>query len=156
MKLPKIILCLTSCFAIAQKDNFQAMKRNATQDVQDPQHIVFSKDEILIDKKKCFSYRLQYDVQIDGRMAQNYYEIKDQQGKIIFSGNITDQNPKGQFVDTITFHLLGKKLYRNKNITGRNQLILNLAANHVINSDCTVDMKNLQLFYDKSNEYYLP
>ena len=107
---------------------------------------------ILIDDKKCFNYELFHDVEVNGEQIKNYYEIKSLNGDLLFSGNISNFNPENKFTDTITFYLLENKIYKNSEIVGRGKLVLNLSANQVLNNDCSINLENLKLFYEQSNE----
>ena len=73
-------------------------------------------------------------------------------GDLLFSGNISNFNPENKFTDTITFYLLENKIYKNSEIVGRGKLVLNLSANQVLNNDCSINLENLKLFYEQSNE----
>ena len=48
--------------------------------------------------------------------------------------------------------LLENKIYKNSEIVGRGKLVLNLSANQVLNNDCSINLENLKLFYEQSNE----
>ena len=45
-----------------------------------------------------------------------------------------------------------EKGYKNSKIISRKDLILNLSSSQVINNDCTINLDNLKLFYEMSNE----
>ena len=142
-----------NCFSFAQKDkNIVPLKLNLPKNELEPKKIRFEKNEILIDDKKCFNYELFHDVEVNGEQIKNYYEIKSLNGDLLFSGNISNFNPENKFTDTITFYLLENKIYKNSEIVGRGKLVLNLSANQVLNNDCSINLENLKLFYEQSNE----
>ena len=148
-----IFLVIFNCFSFAQKDkNIVPLKLNLPKNELEPKKIRFEKNEILIDDKKCFNYELFHDVEVNGEQIKNYYEIKSLNGDLLFSGNISNFNPENKFTDTITFYLLENKIYKNSEIVGRGKLVLNLSANQVLNNDCSINLENLKLFYEQSNE----
>lgn len=152
-KLTFIFLVIFNCFSFAQKDkNIVPLKLNLPKNELEPKKIGFEKNEILIDDKKCFNYELFHDVEVNGEKIKNYYEIKSLNGDLLFSGNISNFNPENKFTDTITFYLLENKIYKNSEIVGRGKLVLNLSANQVLNNDCSINLENLKLFYEQSNE----
>jgi hypothetical protein len=152
-KLTFIFLVIFNCFSFAQKDkNIVPLKLNLPKNELEPKKIRFEKNEILIDDKKCFNYELFHDVEVNGEQIKNYYEIKSLNGDLLFSGNISNFNPENKFTDTITFYLLENKIYKNSEIVGRGKLVLNLSANQVLNNDCSINLENLKLFYEQSNE----
>ena len=152
-KLTFIFLVIFNCFSFAQKDkNIVPLKLNLPKSELEPKKIGFEKNEILIDDKKCFNYELFHDVEVNGEQIKNYYEIKSLNGDLLFSGNISNFNPENKFTDTITFYLLENKIYKNSEIVGRGKLVLNLSANQVLNNDCSINLENLKLFYEQSNE----
>ena len=152
-KLTFIFLVIFNCFSFAQKDkNIVPLKLNLPKNELGPKKIRFEKNEILIDDKKCFNYELFHDVEVNGEQIKNYYEIKSLNGDLLFSGNISNFNPENKFTDTITFYLLENKIYKNSEIVGRGKLVLNLSANQVLNNDCSINLENLKLFYEQSNE----
>ncbi len=152
-KLTFIFLVIFNCFSFAQKDkNIVPLKLNLPKNELEPKKIGFEKNEILIDDKKCFNYELFHDVEVNGEQIKNYYEIKSLNGDLLFSGNISNFNPENKFTDTITFYLLENKIYKNSEIVGRGKLVLNLSANQVLNNDCSINLENLKLFYEQSNE----
>ena len=152
-KLTFIFLVIFNCFSFAQKDkNIVPLKLNLPKNELEPKKIRFEKNEILIDDKKCFNYELFHDVEVNGEQIKNYYEIKSLNGDLLFSGNISNFNPENKFTDTITFYLLENKIYKNSEIVGRGKLVLNLSANQVLNNDCSINLENLKLFYEHSNE----
>ena len=152
-KLTFIFLVIFNCFSFAQKDkNIVPLKLNLPKNELEPKKIRFEKNEILIDDKKCFNYELFHDVEVHGEQIKNYYEIKSLNGDLLFSGNISNFNPENKFTDTITFYLLENKIYKNSEIVGRGKLVLNLSANQVLNNDCSINLENLKLFYEQSNE----
>ena len=152
-KLTFIFLVIFNCFSFAQKDkNIVPLKLNLPKNELEPKKIRFEKNEILIDDKKCFNYELFHDVEVNGEQIKNYYEIKSLNGNLLFSGNISNFNPENKFTDTITFYLLENKIYKNSEIVGRGKLVLNLSANQVLNNDCSINLENLKLFYEQSNE----
>ena len=152
-KLTFIFLVIFNCFSFAQKDkNIVPLKLNLPKNELEPKKIRFEKNEILIDDKKCFNYELFHDVEVNGEQIKNYYEIKSLNGDLFFSGNISNFNPENKFTDTITFYLLENKIYKNSEIVGRGKLVLNLSANQVLNNDCSINLENLKLFYEQSNE----
>ena len=152
-KLTFIFLVIFNCFSFAQKDkNIVPLKLNLPKNELEPKKIRFEKNEILIDDKKCFNYELFHDVEVNGEQIKNYYEIKSLNGDLLFSGNISNFNPENKFTDTITFYLLENKIYNNSEIVGRGKLVLNLSANQVLNNDCSINLENLKLFYEQSNE----
>ena len=152
-KLTFIFLVIFNCFSFAQKDkNIVPLKLNLPKNDLEPKKIGFEKNEILIDDKKCFNYELFHDVEVNGEQIKNYYEIKSLNGDLLFSGNISNFNPENKFTDTITFYLLENKIYKNSEIVGRGKLVLNLSANQVLNNDCSINLENLKLFYEQSNE----
>ena len=152
-KLTFIFLVIFNCFSFAQKDkNIVPLKLNLPKNELEPKIIRFEKNEILIDDKKCFNYELFHDVEVNGEQIKNYYEIKSLNGDLLFSGNISNFNPENKFTDTITFYLLENKIYKNSEIVGRGKLVLNLSANQVLNNDCSINLENLKLFYEQSNE----
>lgn len=152
-KLTFIFLVIFNCFSFAQKDkNIVPLKLNLPKNELEPKKIGFEKNEILIDDKKCFNYELFHDVEVNGEQIKNYYEIKSLNGDLLFSGNISNFNPENKFTDTITFYLLENKIYKNSEIVGRGKLVLNLSANQVLKNDCSINLENLKLFYEQSNE----
>ena len=152
-KLTFIFLVIFNCFSFAQKDkNIVPLKLNLPKNELEPKKIRFEKNEILIDDKKCFNYELFHDVEVNGEQIKNYYEIKSLNGDLLFSGNISNFNPENKFTDTITFYLLENKIYKNSEIVGRGKLVLNLSANQVLNNDCSINLENLKLFHEQSNE----
>ena len=152
-KLTFIFLVIFNCFSFAQKDkNIVPLKLNLPKNELEPKKIRFEKNEILIDDKKCFNYELFHDVEVNGEQIKNYYEIKSLNGDLLFSGNISNFNPENKFTDTITFYLLENKINKNSEIVGRGKLVLNLSANQVLNNDCSINLENLKLFYEQSNE----
>ena len=152
-KLTFIFLVIFNCFSFAQKDkNIVPLNLNLPKNELEPKKIRFEKNEILIDDKKCFNYELFHDVEVNGEQIKNYYEIKSLNGDLLFSGNISNFNPENKFTDTITFYLLENKIYKNSEIVGRGKLVLNLSANQVLNNDCSINLENLKLFYEQSNE----
>ena len=152
-KLTFIFLVIFNCFSFAQKDkNIVPLKLNLPKNELEPKKIRLEKNEILIDDKKCFNYELFHDVEVNGEQIKNYYEIKSLNGDLLFSGNISNFNPENKFTDTITFYLLENKIYKNSEIVGRGKLVLNLSANQVLNNDCSINLENLKLFYEQSNE----
>ena len=152
-KLTFIFLVIFNCFSFAQKDkNIVPLKLNLPKNELEPKKIRFEKNEILIDDKKCFNYELFHDVEVNGEQIKNYYEIKSLNEDLLFSGNISNFNPENKFTDTITFYLLENKIYKNSEIVGRGKLVLNLSANQVLNNDCSINLENLKLFYEQSNE----
>ena len=152
-KLTFIFLVIFNCFSFAQKDkNIVPLKLNLPKNELEPKKIRFEKNGILIDDKKCFNYELFHDVEVNGEQIKNYYEIKSLNGDLLFSGNISNFNPENKFTDTITFYLLENKIYKNSEIVGRGKLVLNLSANQVLNNDCSINLENLKLFYEQSNE----
>ena len=152
-KLTFIFLVIFNCFSFAQRDkNIVPLKLNITKKELEPKKIRIEKNEILIDDKKCFNYELFHDVEVNGEQIKNYYEIKSLNGDLLFSGNISNFNPENKFTDTITFYLLENKIYKNSEIVGRGKLVLNLSANQVLNNDCSINLENLKLFYEQSNE----
>ena len=152
-KLTFIFLVIFNCFSFAQKDkNIVPLKLSLPKNELEPKKIRFEKNEILIDDKKCFNYELFHDVEVNGEQIKNYYEIKSLNGDLLFSGNISNFNPENKFTDTITFYLLENKIYKNSEIVGRGKLVLNLSANKVLNNDCSINLENLKLFYEQSNE----
>mgnify|MGYP003393263779 FL=1 len=152
-KLTFIFLVIFNCFSFAQKDkNIVPLKLNLPKNELELKKIRFEKNEILIDDKKCFNYELFHDVEVNGEQIKNYYEIKSLNGDLLFSGNISNFNPENKFTDTITFYLLENKIYKNSEIVGRGKLVLNLSANQVLNNDCSINLENLKLFYEQSNE----
>lgn len=152
-KLTFIFLVIFNCFSFAQKDkNIVPLKLNLPKNELEPKKIRFEKNEILIDDKKCFNYELFHDVEVNGEQIKNYYEIKSLNGDLLFSGNISNFNPENKFTYTITFYLLENKIYKNSEIVGRGKLVLNLSANQVLNNDCSINLENLKLFYEQSNE----
>ena len=152
-KLTFIFLVIFNCYSFAQKDkNIVPLKLNLPKNELEPKKIRFEKNEILIDDKKCFNYELFHDVEVNGEQIKNYYEIKSLNGDLLFSGNISNFNPENKFTDTITFYLLENKIYKNSEIVGRGKLVLNLSANQVLNNDCSINLENLKLFYEQSNE----
>ena len=152
-KLTFIFLVIFNCFSFAQKDkNIVPLKLNLPKNELEPKKIRFEKNEILINEKKCFNYKLFHNVEVNGEQIKNYYEIKSLNGDLLFSGNISNFNPENKFTDTITFYLLENKIYKNSEIVGRGKLVLNLSANQVLNNDCSINLENLKLFYEQSNE----
>jgi len=116
----------------------------------EPKNINFSTDAIYVGEKKCFNYIKKTYVIINNETVPNYFEIISLDDTVLFSG-IIKKNESGNFESTINFHPI-KKLYKNSKIIGRNDLILNLSSNQVLNNNCSLDIKNLELFYQKSNE----
>ncbi|PQA92623.1 hypothetical protein B0A69_14240 [Chryseobacterium shigense] len=116
----------------------------------EPKHINFSNDAIYVDEKKCFNYIKKSDVVINNEKVPNYFEILSLDNTILFSG-IVKKNESGNFEGFITLHPI-EKLYKNSKIIGRNDLILNLSSNQVLNNNCSLNIENLKLFYEKSNE----
>ncbi|STD08300.1 Uncharacterised protein [Chryseobacterium carnipullorum] len=64
---------------------------------------------------------------------------------------LVKKNESGNFEGIINLHPI-EKLYKNSKIIGRNDLILNLSSNQVLNNNCSLNIENLKLFYEKSNE----
>lgn len=150
MKIFLIILVFfPMCFAA---QTYEAINiREITKIVDEPDSIEFLHDAILLDGKKCFNYSLEHNVYVDGEKVPNYFKITDEEGNNLFIG-VIKKNEKGKFVGEIEFSLINEKGYKNSKIIGRNDLILNLSANQVINKDCSIDIDNLKLFYQLSNE----
>ena len=69
----------------------------------------------------------------------------------MFSG-IIYKNEKREWEGMVSFPLIDKKGYKNSKIISRKDLILNLSSSQVINNDCTINLDNLKLFYEMSNE----
>lgn len=152
MKVIAVAMLLWSGLGFSQENTFKALELNLPRNSSEPNSIRFGKDGIEIDGKKCFSYQLFQDVEKNGHSVRNYYEIKDRKRNIVFKGNISRFNAEEAWTDEITFVLLNNAVYRNASVVGRNQLILNLAANQVLGKNCSVNLENLKLFYEKSNE----
>lgn len=147
-----ILICLGCLVSTSgQNKQYDTLKLDIPKNKLEPKKVTFEKAEILLDEKKCFDYALLHDHEIDGKLYKNYYEIKSLDNHLLFSGNIF-KNDDGLFEDTITFYDLGKSQYKNSKIVGRNNLILNLSSNQVLNKDCSLNLENLKLFFDLSNE----
>lgn len=138
-----------SSFAFAQKE-FTPLKLDLPKNKLEPQQVNFSSNEIYLDNKKCFDYIKKNDVIIDNETVPNYFEIITLDNKVLFSG-IIKKNESGSFESKIKFHPIDK-VYKNSKIIGRNDLILNLSSNQVLNNNCSLNLENLRLFYEKSNE----
>ncbi|WP_332021275.1 hypothetical protein [Kaistella sp.] len=137
---------------LSWSQNFETLKLNLPKNNSEPENVYFKNDTIFLDDKKCFSYMLSHNVEKNGLKMRNYYEIKDKKGDLLFTGNISKTNEDENWTDRITFVLLGGKIYKNAAVVGRDKLILNLVANQVIGSDCSIHAENLKLFFDQSNE----
>lgn len=142
------ILFLIPFLGISQ--NVETLKLNIPKTNLEPKDISFKEDAIFLDKKKCFEYVMKHDIVIDNETAPNYFEITSLDNTVLFSG-IIKKNESGNFENLINFRPI-EKLYKNSKIIGRNKLILNLSSNQVLNNDCTLNIDNLRLFYEKSNE----
>ncbi|MDR6544386.1 hypothetical protein J2810_000408 [Chryseobacterium rhizosphaerae] len=138
-----------SSLASAQKD-FTPLKLHLPKNQLEPKHINFANEAIYLDDQKCFSYVKKQNVIIDNETVPNYFEISSLDHKVLFSG-IIRKNVDGNFESKITFHPIDK-IYTNSKVIGRNDLILNLSSNQVINNNCSLNLENLRLFYEKSNE----
>ncbi|MGH1520098.1 hypothetical protein [Chryseobacterium sp. JK1] len=148
IKLLTISLFISS-FAYAQKDA-RTLALNLPKNKLEPTHVKFSDNEIFLDDKKCFNYIKKNDVIIDNETVPNYFEINSLDNQVLFSG-IIKKNDSGNFESKIKFHPIDK-VYKNSKIIGRNDLILNLSSNQVLNNNCSLNLENLRLFYEKSNE----
>lgn len=148
MKNFSIILFLIPFWGISQ--NVETLKLNIPKTNLEPKDISFKEDAIYLDKKKCFGYVMKHDITIDNEIAPNYFEITSLDNTVLFSG-IIKKDESGNFENIINFRPI-EKLYKNSKIIGRNKLILNLSSNQVLNNDCTLNIDNLRLFYEKSNE----
>lgn len=137
---------------LSWSQNFESLKLNLPKNSSEPENVYFKNDRIVLDGKNCFSYILSHNVEKNGLNIRNYYEIKDKKGALLFTGNISKTSEDGNWTDRITFVLLGGKIYQNAAVVGRDKLILNLIANQVIGSDCSINIENLKLFLDQSNE----
>lgn len=142
-------LLLSSALLSAQK-NYESLKLYLPKNKLEPKSVKFSNDAVYLDSQKCFNYVIKNDVIIDNEKVPNYFEITSLDHVVLFSG-IIKKKETGNFESTISFRTLGK-LYKNSKIIGRNDLILNLSANQVLNNNCSLDLENLRLFYEKSNE----
>jgi len=149
MKRIFAIILLIPALSFAQK-SIETLKLDLPKNTLEPKQVNFSTDAIFLDEKKCFNYIKKNDVVIDGVKVPNYFEIINLDNVVLFSGVIR-KNESGNFESKIKFHPIDK-LYKNSKIIGRNDLILNLSSNHVLNNDCSLNMENLRLFYEKSNE----
>lgn len=143
------VLLLIPFFALAQNYT-RTIDLGIPKSGMEPKSINFSTDAIYLDEKKCFNYVKKNDIVINNEMAPNYFEIISLDNTTLFSG-IIKKSENGNFESTITFHPI-KKVYKNSKIIGRNDLILNLSSNQVLNNNCSLNIKNLELFYEKSNE----
>ncbi|WP_313611447.1 hypothetical protein [Chryseobacterium arthrosphaerae] len=148
IRLLTISLFISSS-AFAQKE-FTALRLDLPKNKLEPQHINFTPDEIYLDHKKCFGYIKKNDVIIDNETVPNYFKISSLDNEVLFSGMIR-KNESGNFESKIKFHPIDK-VYKNSKIIGRNDLILNLSSNQVLNNNCSLNLDNLRLFYEKSNE----
>lgn len=149
MRKISVFLLLSSALLSAQK-NYESLKLHLPKNKLEPKAVKFSNDAVYLDSQKCFNYVIKNDVIIDAEKVPNYFEITSLDDVVLFSG-IIKKNEMGSFESTINFRTLGK-LYKNSKIIGRNDLILNLSANQVLNNNCSLDLENLRLFYEKSNE----
>lgn len=147
----KVVLIITTlCPLIALSQNVKFLDLQIPKNNLSPENIQFKGDAIFFDKKLCYKYTMEHNISIDNEVAPNYFEIKTLDNLLLFSG-IIKKNESGSFENIIKFHLLEKK-YKNSEIIGRNSLILNLSSNQVLNKNCSLNIENLQLFYEKSNE----
>ncbi|GEJ45723.1 MULTISPECIES: hypothetical protein [unclassified Chryseobacterium] len=147
MRLLTISLFVSS-LAFAQ--NYKTLELQLPKNSLEPKSVKFSGDAVYLDDQKCFNYIKKHDVIIDNETVPNYFEISSLDNKILFSG-IIKKNESGVFESKIKFHPIDK-VYKNSKITGRNDLILNLSSNQVLNNNCSLNLENLRLFYEKSNE----
>lgn len=143
------ILLLIPFVTFAQKYT-KTLELDISKSGLEPKNINFSDDAIYLDEKKCFNYIKKRDVVINNEKVPNYFEILSLDNTILFSG-IIKKNESGNFEGIINLHPI-EKLYKNSKIIGRNDLILNLSSNQVLNNNCSLNIENLKLFYEKSNE----
>lgn len=142
-------LLLIPFFAFTQ-DYTKTLDLGIPKTGMEPKNINFTTDTIYVGGKKCFSYIKKNDVVINNEKVPNYFEILSLDNTVLFSG-VIKKNESGNFENSINFHPINK-LYKNSKIIGRNALILNLSSNQVLNNNCSLNIKNLELFYQKSNE----
>ncbi|WEK69415.1 MAG: hypothetical protein P0Y62_16465 [Candidatus Chryseobacterium colombiense] len=135
---------------LGASQSLETLKLDIPKTNLEPKDVSFKEDAIYLDKKKCFIYIMKHDIVIDNERVPNYFEITSLDNKVLFSG-IIKKNESGNFENIINFRPI-EKLYKNSKIIGRNKLILNLSSNQVLNNDCTLNIDNLRLFYEKSNE----
>ncbi|MCJ7934686.1 MAG: hypothetical protein MUW56_13930 [Chryseobacterium sp.] len=147
IRLLTISLCISS---LAWAQNNKTLELHLPKNQLEPKHINFTGDAIYLDDQKCFNYVKKNDVIIDNEKVPNYFEIISLDNKVLFSG-IIKKNEIGNFESRIKFHPMDK-FYKNSKIIGRNDLILNLSSNQVLNNNCSLNIENLRLFYEKSNE----
>jgi hypothetical protein len=143
-----MFLLLIPFFAYSQ--NVKTLELNIPKNELEPKQIGFKEDAIYLDKQKCFGYVMKHDIVIDNETVPNYFEITSLDNTVLFSG-IIKKNETGDFENIINFRPI-EKLYKNSKIIGRNDLILNLSSNHVLNNNCSLNIDNLKLFYEQSNE----
>lgn len=136
--------------SLVSAQNYKTLELHLPKNPLEPQSLKFGDNDIYIDGKKCFNYVKKNNVVIDDETAPNYFEISSSDNKILFSG-IIKKNESGSFESKIKFHPIDK-VYKNSKIIGRNDLILNLSSNQVLNNNCSLNLENLRLFYEKSNE----
>ncbi|MCX8531962.1 hypothetical protein [Chryseobacterium luquanense] len=143
-----IILFIIPFFSFSQ--NVKTLELDLPKNDSDAKQVGFIGEAIYLDKQKCFEYVMKHDVVIDNETAPNYFEISSLDKTVLFSG-IIKKSEDGNFENIINFRPL-EKFYKNSKIIGRNNLILNLSSNHVLNNNCSLNLENLRLFYEKSNE----
>ncbi|MDO4762858.1 MAG: hypothetical protein Q4A00_00525 [Flavobacteriaceae bacterium] len=150
MKVFSIILMLFPIYFNSQ--TYEALNiKEILETADEPDRITFKKNSIFLDGKKCFNYSLERNVYVDGEKAPNYFKITDNKGNRLFAGVIR-KDERGKFESEIEFYLINEKGYKNPKIIGRNDLILNLSANQVINKDCSINIDNLKVFYQLTNK----
>lgn len=94
----------------------------------------FTDKQIFLGEAKCFNYVKQ----------GNDFTITDSNNKEIIKG-IVRKNLTGGFESLILF-VDAKETFTNKKIVGRNDLILALVKNKVIDANCRFDMEKLSKF----------
>ncbi|PUB28444.1 hypothetical protein C8J95_10718 [Elizabethkingia sp. YR214] len=150
MKKSLASLLLIPAFAFAQ-NSYETLKLNIPKNTLEPKSVRFSNDAIFLDGQKCFNYVIKHNVIIANQKIPNYFEISSLEDVVLFSGSIK-KNDSGNFESSIDFLPINKLNYSNSKIIGRNALILNLSSNQVLNNNCSLNLDNLRLFYEKSNE----
>lgn len=150
MKKSLASLFLIPAFAFAQ-NSYETLKLNIPKNTLEPKSVRFSNDAIFLDGQKCFNYVIKHNVIIANQKIPNYFEISSLEDVVLFSGSIK-KNDSGNFESSIDFLPINKPNYSNSKIIGRNALILNLSSNQVLNNNCSLNLDNLRLFYEKSNE----
>ncbi len=103
-------------------------------------NIEFKTDKVYLEDKLCFNYFLH----------KGEFSIMDINNKDLITGKITATGP-GEFSSVIHFLTIDMSFHNDK-IIGRNDIILALVDNLIIDRNCNIDNEKLLKFVKENNQ----